>query len=213
MFSIDLLEGKGLPEKVDPKRWVLKALPILIPVLAVTVLGAAYQNDHAALCGRQQQLKSNQQQLERYVTDVVAYNKMNARISDMKKYLTDLSNAMNYRMQVSELLVELAQTLPEDIFLYEMKLNRKAEQEKVQKEGSGEVKQRLVVQRNLKLVLCGHDPARSDAQVQEYIQKLKQSELLNTIFSDIKPPTRGQGEVDGRPAIYYEIECVLREQR
>ena len=35
---------------------------------------------------------------------------------------------------------------------------------------------------------------------------------MTEVFTEMKPSARQQGEVDGRAAIYYEIECVLREQ-
>jgi hypothetical protein len=64
----------------------------------------------------------------------------------------------------------------------------------------------------LELVLCGFDSEKSDLAVQKYINNLNQSSLLKNIFTEIKPSARQQGEVDGRPAIYYELECALREQ-
>ena len=212
MFSIDLLKGKGLPEKTDLKRSVLKVLPILIPVLAVTLFASAYQHNGASLRTQQQRLLSNQQQLSLYTEDVADYNKMNLKIKGMKKCLNDISKAMAYRVQVSEVFVELVQALPESIFVYEMKLDRNAAQKKIQQPDSGEVTQRLVVRRKLNLVLCGYDAERSDAAVQEYVNTLKQSPLLTEIFTEIKPSARQQGEVDARSAIYYEIDCVLREQ-
>jgi hypothetical protein len=212
MFSIDLLKGKGLPEKVDLKKSTLKALPILIPLLAVTLFASAYQRDRALLQDQQQTLKSNQQQLELHTKDVIEFNKMNRKIKGMEKCLNDISKAMAYRVQVSEVFVELVQTLPESIFVYEMNLDRKAAREKKQLPNSGEVKQQLVVRRKLDLVLCGYDGDQSDAAVQEYINTLKQSPLLTEVFTEIKPSARQQGEVDGRAAIYYEIECILREQ-
>jgi hypothetical protein len=130
----------------------------------------------------------------------------------MEKCLDDISKAMSYRVQVSEVFVELVQTLPENIFVYEMELDRSAAQEKIQQPDSDEVKQQLVIRRKLDLVLCGYDADKSDAAVQEYVNALKQSPLLTEVFAEIKPPARQQGEVDGRAAIYYEIECILREQ-
>jgi Tfp pilus assembly protein PilN len=212
MFSIDLLKGKGLPEKIDPKRLALKALPILIPAMAIMVFASAYQHDRASLRTKQQLLDSNQQQLSLYTEDIAEYNKINSKIKGMQKCLNDISKAMNYRVQVSNILVELVQVLPENIFIYEMKLDRNAAQKKVQHPDSGEVKQQLVVRRKLDLVLCGYDGDRSDAAVQEYVNALKQSPLLTEVFTEIKPSARQQGEVDDRAAIYYEIECVLREQ-
>lgn len=212
MFSIDLLKGKGLPEKVDLKKSTLKALPILIPLLAVTLFASAYQRDRALLQHQQETLTNNRQQLELHTNDVIAFNKMNRTIKGMEKCLHDISKAMHYRVQVSAVFVELVQTLPESIFVYEMNLDRKAAREKKQLPDSGEVKQQLVVRRKLNLVLCGYDADQSDAAVQEYVSALKLSPLLTDLFTEIKPPARQQGEVDGRAAIYYEIECILREQ-
>ncbi len=212
MFSIDLLKGKGLPETIDLKRSILKALPILIPALAVTLFASAYQHDKASLRDQRQILSSNQQQLALHTEDIAEYNKIDLKIKGMQKCLNDISKAMTYRVQVSEVFVELSQALPENIFVYEINLDRKSVQEKIQNPDSGEVTQRLVVRRKLNLVLCGYDADRSDAAVQEYVNALKQSLLLAEIFTEIKPSARQQGEVDGRPAIYYEIECILREQ-
>ena len=140
------------------------------------------------------------------------YNKIDARIKGLEKCLNDISRALSYRIQVSDLLTELVQTLPESIFIYEMSMSRNAVNEKIQQENSAEVKQRLVVRRQLKLVLCGYDPEKSDVAVQDYVSELEKSPLLTGLFVEMKPSARQQGEVDGRPAIYYEIDCVLREQ-
>ncbi len=213
MFSIDLLKGKGLPEKIDTKRSVLKALPALIPLLALTVFASAYQHDRALLRDQQQVLKSNQQQIGLYTEDIAEYNKTRSKIRGMQKCLNDISKAMAYRVQVSAIFVELVQALPKNIFIYEMTLNRNPAQEKFKLPDSGEQKQRLVVRRKLNLVLCGYDEDQSDAAVQEYVNTLKQSPLLAEVFTEIKPSARWQGEVDSRAAVYYEVEYVLREQR
>jgi len=212
MFSIDLLKGKGLPQTFDVKTSVLKTVLILIPLLAITVFAASYQRDRAMLNNQQQTLKSNQQQIEQYTKDMAEYNRVNTQIKGMEKCLKDISKALSYRIQVSDVLVELVQSLPDSIFIYEIELDRNAQRIKDQQEDSAEVKQRLVVRRQMQLVVCGYDAEQSDAAVQDYVNKLEQSPLLSEIFVEIKPSARQQGEVDGRPAIYYEIDCVLQEQ-
>lgn len=212
MFSIDLLKGKGLPQKLDMKKSMLKAVPVLIPLLAMGVFAASYQRDKTALQNQRQTLVSNQQAIAQYANDVIEYDKMNTRIKGMEKCLNEISRALSYRIQFSDLLMELVQALPESIFVYEIKMDRNAVYEKIQQEDSAEVKQRLVVRRQMKLVLCGYNADQSDAAVQDYVARLEQSPLLSGIFTEIKPSARQQGEVDDRPAIYYEIDCTLREQ-
>ena len=212
MFSIDLLKGKGLPKTIDLKQSALKALPIVIPVLVITVFASAYQNNKTTLQAKQQLLRNNQQQIALHTDDMTEYNKRNIKIKGMQKCLNDISKAMRYRVQVSDVLVELVQALPDTIFVYEMELDRNAAREKVQDPDTGDVKQHLVVRRKLNLILCGFDADRSDAAVQKYVNTLTQSPLLSEVFSAIKPSARRQGHVDDRAVIYYEIECTLREQ-
>jgi hypothetical protein len=212
MFSIDLLKGNGLPQKLNVKKSAMKVVPILIPLLAMGVFAASYQRDKTALQTQRQTLISNQQQIGQYTKDVIEYNKIGTRIKGMEKCLNDISMALSYRIQVSDILMGLVQALPESIFIYEIKMDRNAVYEKSQQDDSAEAKQRLVIRRQLKLTLCGYDAAQSDVAVQDYVNELEKSPLLSKIFLEIKPSARQQGEVDGRPAIYYEIDCVLQEQ-
>lgn len=212
MFSIDLLKGKGLPEQIDLKRSVLKALPIVIPILAITAFASVFQQDKMSLRDQQSTLKNNQQQIELHAKDVAEYNTAKRHVNGMKKCLNDISRAMAFRIQISEVLVELVQSLPKEIFIYEMTLDRNSVMEKVEDPKTGTIKPRLVVRRKMDLVICGHHSEKSDAAVQNYVNALKQSTLMTTVFSEIKPSARQQGEVDGQSAIYYEIECTLKEQ-
>ncbi|HOK94849.1 MAG TPA: hypothetical protein PK052_02555 [Anaerohalosphaeraceae bacterium] len=212
MFSIDLLKGKGLPEKTDLKRIGLKAVPLLIPILAVGGLAASWQHSKALLESQKAALQTHQEQMALYAEDAAAYSKTLAQINSLQGCLKDISAALAYRIQVSDLLVELVQTLPDSIFLYEMKLDRNSVVEKIQQADSADAKQRLVVRRKLNLILCGFDAQRSDPAVQEYLDRLKQSARLRSVFEQIKPTARQQGQVDNRNAVYYEIECVLKEQ-
>ena len=212
MFSIDLLKGKGLPQKLDMKKSVLKAVPILVPLLAMGAFAVSYQRNASMLRVQKQTLASNQQQIGQCTKDIAEYDKIVAQNQGLEKCLKDISRALSYRIQVSDVLVELVRTLPDSIFIYEMKLRRDAVRENIQQENSTAAKQRLVVRRQLKLVLCGYDAETSDAAVQDYVNQLNTSPLLADLFAEIKPSARQQGEVDGRAAIYYEIDCVLREQ-
>lgn len=210
MFTIDLLKGKALPEKVDLKKSTLRALLVMIPVLALSLLAVAYNHTSASAQTLQQTLRQQQQQFEQYTGEMAEYNRTRTQIKEMEKCLQAIAKALTYRLQVSDILTELVQTLPETIFLYEIKMGRNAIEKKIQ-QGDKLVK-KLSVQRKLDLVLCGFDPQKSDRAVQTYLGQLEQSPLLSEIFTEIKPSARQQGQVDKRDAIYYEIECVLREQ-
>lgn len=212
MFSIDLLKGKGLPRQTSLKQVVLKAVPFIIPMVAVSVFAVNVRQDNAELSALRTQVQANQQQIAKHKDEVAAYQKMNGRIKKMKSCLSDISKALNYRIQVSDMTLELVNLLPEDAFIYEMDLNRTAAQERYTEEGSGEQKNRVNVKRILKLTLCSFGTTGNDDAVQAYVNNLRQSPVFTEIVTDVKPSARQQGQVDGRSAVYYEIECTLKEQ-
>ena len=94
MFSIDLLKGKALPDKVDLKKSVFKAVPLLIPILAVTVFAAAYHHDKHQVQAYQQTLNRQQQEIEQYAGAVAEYNTIHQQVNETKKYLKDISRAL-----------------------------------------------------------------------------------------------------------------------
>ena len=212
MFLIDLLKGKGKPLQSDLKRTMLKIVPFLIPVIAVVAWAASYQQDCARIQTQKTMIQKNQAMVEEAAEAVGAYHRMNAQITRANKCLETITKGLSYRIQVTDLLVELAQTLPDEIFIYEINLARTAGMEKAKEEENKNAKKHLVVRRKMELVLCGFDPVQSDQWVREYIDHLKASDVLADIFTDVKPAARWQGVIDQRPATYYEIECTLREQ-
>lgn len=212
MFSIDLLKGKGLPQRTSLKRLVLKVLPFIVPMAAVSVFAVDYQRDSSELSTLRTQIEANQQQIVQHKDDVASYEEITRQINRTTSGLSDISKALNYRIQVSGMMLEMVNLLPDDIFVYEIRLDRNTVQERYTDEASNEQKQRLYVRRKLKLTLCGFAAPGSDEAVQAYVNKLKDSAALADIFTEVKPSARQQGEVDGRSAVYYEIECTLKQQ-
>ncbi|MBL7214930.1 MAG: hypothetical protein ISS71_04555 [Phycisphaerae bacterium] len=191
---------------------ILKVVPFLIPAIAVVAWAASYQQEGTRIKDLKARICKNQVTIDDSKEAVQIYGRQNSLLTEMTKCLETVQKGLSYRIQVSDLLVELTQTLPDEIFIHEIDLNRTATVERTQQQGTGNIQERLVVERKLKLTLCGFDPVKSDQAVRKYVNSLKHSEILSGIFNDFKPSARQQGTVDRRPATYYEIECILREQ-
>ncbi|MHC5083049.1 MAG: hypothetical protein ACYTET_03820 [Planctomycetota bacterium] len=213
MFSIDLLKGKGLPRQSDLKGTLLKAVPLIIPLIAVAALAASYQQDYVKLKSQQTQLKQNQSQIQLNQPAMKQYSQINRQISDHRKVLKDVAKAMSYRIQVTDLLVEMVGILPVDIVVSEMNFGRQTRTEKVKNEETGQEVKFLVIDRVLTLVLCRANQADGNQAVQEYMEQLNSSERLSEFFDDFRLAARRQGQIDEESVTYYEIECVFHEQR
>lgn len=211
MFSIDLLQGKGKTSRCGFKTAVLKAVPLLIPLIAIAAWAASYQQDGATIRTQKAEIRKNQVAIDDSGQAVDSFYKVNKQVNQMKTSLEAITEGLSYRVQVTDILLEMTRSLPDGIFFSEIDLDRTESRQKVP-QAQGKDKQRLVVQRKLKLTVCGFDPAESDRLVREYVNHLKTSEALAETFVDVKPAARRQGLVEEKPATYYEIECVLREQ-
>lgn len=212
MFSIDLLQGKGKTSRCGFKTAVLKAVPILIPLIAIAAWAASFQQDGATIRTQKAEIRKNQAVIDDSGQSVESFYKVNRQVNQMKTSLETITEGLSYRIQVTDMLLEMTRSLPDGIFFYEIDLDRTESWKKVPQPQGKKDKQRLVVQRKLKLTVCGFDPAESDRLVREYVNHLKTSEALAETFVDVKPAARRQGLVEEKPATYYEIECVLREQ-
>jgi hypothetical protein len=212
MFSIDLLKGKGRPVKSDPKRAMLKVVPFLVPVIAMVAWAASYQQDCADIQAKKASIQKNQVIIDDAKQAVETYRRMSTQMTAVNKTLETITEGLSYRIQVTDLLVELVQTLPDETFIDEIRLDRVASMQKPSKQEGKDAKSHLLIQRKLKLTLCGFDPVQSDQQVRDYVSRLKASKVLADIFTDVKPAARRQGIVNQRPATFYEIECTIREQ-
>ena len=211
MFSIDLLNGKGLPEKINIKVFACKVLLILIPVMAVPGFAWVYQCDSELLQHRQQILLGKQQELKSCSEYLDKYKQQQAKLAGMNKCITDITQCLKYRIQISDVLQELATLLSDNIFIYEMSITRNSVQKQME-DKSGNAKQCVIVCRHLNLILCGYNADQSDAEVQLYINALKKSPLLTSVFTQIKPSARHHDQLDEKDTIFYEIECTFKKQ-
>lgn len=212
MFSIDLLKGKGLPHKTSPKRVLAKAVPFIVPVLLVAAWALSYQSDCAKAASHKAVIDENQLVVEAQAKNVKSYQQVNSQINRLDHCLNDLNAGLNYRVQVSDLLVAFIETLPDDIFIDEIEFDRKPTMEKRKDPKTNDITQYLSINRQLNLMLCRYDTDGDDQMVWDYIDALKQTEVLVPVFKDFKMTSQQQGMVDGRSATYYQIECSLCKQ-
>lgn len=212
MFTIDLLKGRGLPQKSDAVKKIMQGAGIVFPLLLLVFAAGAWGYDHVQLKIHEKEIRENEAMISRYGEEVTAYRQSLAHIEQLRKQFEQVTDALYCRVQLSELFDELVEQLPSEIFFYEIKLDRTTNKERFQAEGSSEVKQRTVIRRSLTLVLCDYNTPGGDRLVQDYIAELKKSELISSLFKEIKPAASQQGMVEDRQATYYYIDCELQER-
>ncbi len=151
------------------------------------VLAGAWRYDHQQLTAQESAIRENEKIISQYSDQTTAYRQSSAHVAELRKQFSQVAATLGSRIQISDLFRELTDKLPDEIFLYEVKLDRTANKEKYQPEGSKEVQQRTVIRRNLTLVLCNFNTSGGDRLVEDYVAELKKSSLTSSVFKEIKP--------------------------
>lgn len=212
MFTIDLLKGKGVPEKTDIRRTAIRTIVLLPPLAALALLAGAWRCDRLQQMEQEAGIHENEQTIAQYADEVKSYRQAGARISLLQKQLGQSGRALQSRIQVTDLLRELTENLPADIFIHDVRLDRAVRTEKYQAENSEEIRQRKVIGRTLTMTLCNFNTVGGDRLVQKYADELKKSEQTARLFKTVEVTACQQGKVDERSATFYSLQCELVEQ-
>jgi hypothetical protein len=119
---------------------------------------------------------------------------------------------LQYRVQISDILRALTESLPDNLVLTRLDMNRMDQQKKETDKATGNVRQTLVIQRKLRVEVGGVLQDQTDVSADEYIQKLRSCENLKGLVESIQIVARNNGSLDGQNCAFYEIECLLKEQ-
>ncbi|MEN6307429.1 MAG: hypothetical protein ABFD91_06700 [Anaerohalosphaeraceae bacterium] len=212
MFTIDLLKGSGLPKKSRPVVVALAMVPLLIPLMGSVVLAACWQHNRTLMQTQQKVIDDNCLKIETAADDLAYYTQTNHQIFALQQQLDDVDSGLRYRMQMSELLVTITESLPENLVLTKLDLVRTDQQKKETEQTTGNARQVLVIQRMIRLNVGGAANSDTDTAAEQYIQKLQSSKSLKNVVNDIRIVARNNGQIEGRPCAFYEIECLLKEQ-
>jgi Tfp pilus assembly protein PilN len=213
MFEIDLLKGKGRPQRANLKQLTFRVMLLLIPLGAAMVYAAGLQQDRIQLAAIQRAIAANETKLGQCSEDLQFLTDLRTQINALSLSIADIGKGLRYRLVVSAVLVELSELLPPEIFIREIDWKRIGLRERKADQDGGNARYESVVQRTLKLSLCGYEGADSDAAVQAYLADLGASPALSEQVREIRPAAREQRVINDKNATLYEIELYLKEQR
>ena len=212
MFEIDLLKGKGRPRKANLKRLVAGVFILLIPIGAAVAYAVDMQHSRIQVQTLLRTAETNEARLENYAEDMQFLTDLRRHINDVSRSIEDVGTVLNYRMVTSEVLVELAEQLPDEIYLREMNWRRASHRERKRHPETGKNYYEITIQRSLALSLCGHQGADSDAAVQTYLGRLKASPTVSPLMRDVRTVSRQQRLAEDQNETLYEIELLFHDQ-
>lgn len=213
MFTIDLLKGNGIPQKVSPTKTALKVVPFLIPAFIAVVMFVQYRYNNTVMAMG----KANIDKFETKVADLAdvtaRYEKYIAETAAAKKQMIDVTKALSRHGQWTDVIRTLVEELPKSIAIKQLDLKRSTTKKRTVDPND---KEKMItvslIKRTLIIVVYGNPSAQTDQAVHEYLNKLNGSKNFSSIIDVIRIASQQEERFDDKNNAVYEIECVLKTQ-
>ncbi len=211
-FTIDLLQGKGLPQKSRPGTIALAAIPFLVPLLATGLMAGQWYYKQSLIATEQAILEQNQQYIQKHKEELELYESTQEQILGARHEIKNIQEALEFEVSLSPLLLELVETLPDEIFVTRLDFEYQPLRRKAVNPANNMTVYQRVIRRTLRMILAGPNQIETDQAVDAYIQTLRSSPALSQVAEKIQITSRQETEIDKKILLVYEIKCPLIEQ-
>jgi hypothetical protein len=213
MYTIDLLQGSGVPKRSQPGRVALAVIPFILPLLVSGLMAAGWKQKQTLIETERAAVEATVRQLEDYRGDLETYQTLQKSLLDAQHRLQTVNRMLEAEIPVSPLLLELVRQLPDSVVIQEIKLEYKPEVRKTDNPKTGKKDTCRYVRRNLVLQLAGPNRIESDQAVDQYTRDLRDNPVLSEAMQEIRIISRQPGKTDKLDQVLYRVECQLKEQK
>ena len=212
MFTIDLLNGQGLPLKSKPGAIAIVAVTAAIPFIIATGMLSLYLNNKI-------NVSVNEQEIARWETEIGKLSDAVEQQEALEKekiayggYLSEVKSFINRHTQWSPVLRTLIENMPDSVVLTELEVECGSEKKQVQapvKDDPHKMMEFEVLTRTLRLSVIGDHQSNNDEAVRDFRDRLRASDFLGPRIENIGVSQKSE-KLDDQDVVSYEISCVLK---
>jgi Tfp pilus assembly protein PilN len=210
MFTIDLLNGQGIPLKTKPGGVVIVAVTAVLPVLLAIGIVSIYLNNKFTLSLKDREIVKSKAGIEEY-SDALEQQK--ALLKKKVAYgscLSEVGSSVKKYTQWSPILTTVIENIPEEVVLTSLEVERDSVTIEVPKKDNPKKKKEIEVPiRVLRLKVCSGPQSNCDEAVRSFQDRLRTSDLLGPKLENIRV-SRGSETINNQDVFSYEITCVFK---
>jgi len=211
MFTVDLLKGRGIPEKSGPVGITVAVMTFAVPVVLAIILFGAYLSNAVSISVKRKALAQYQKQIDNLSAVLQEGKNFEKQKKLMKDVLAEIAKSIDRHMQWSEILVDVVRKMPDSMVLTKLEVKQDTVKKRVAKKGEPDTKVTVTVPiRTLQISVGGRQGRNYDGAVRDFSRRLRESEILGPKLENIRvskdsPDTRG-----GVDLITYQIDCIFK---
>jgi len=210
MYTIDLLEGRGLPIRSRLERIAFTCLLILVPLIVGLVLVGVYRDRQIVDAIQGQQLKRIEAMLTTLSDALERRRSLEEQAAATAGLVTDIKANVALRTQWSPALATVVESLPDALILTELEGGQEFISKNIPSKvnAAATVNVRIPV-RTLGIGVCGRSGDASFSAVRQLQDRLRSSAVLGPQL-DAVAVSQEAGTLEGKDVVHYELRCTFK---
>jgi hypothetical protein len=209
-YTIDLLQGEGLPIRSRPGGIAFACLVVVLPLLAAFGAVNVYQDSDIVITIQKQQANRLATAIEALSSAVRKREALEGEKTEATRVLSDVKAALGGRSQWSPMLASLVGSLSDTLILTKLETRRDTVRIKVPAPDDPTRKvETSVPVRAMKICVCGKDKESSAEAVRRVQENLRSAPAIGPLL-DTVTVSQDATTLDGQEAVLYELNCVFK---
>ena len=212
MFTIDLLNGQGIPEKSRPAGMAVAAMTIAVPAIAAVVMFTCYVRNATIISIKKEAIAAYEAKLDK-LSDAVKLRKASEQEKSLyTNCLSEVKSSIVNHTQWSDILTTVVENLPDVVVLTKLEVTTKHTKRKVPKKDDPKKTVDVSVPiKTLKINLAANPGSNCDEAVRSFRNRLLSLPSLQSAAgkSNTINVSQTSGTLGDQQVICYEIDCIF----
>jgi Tfp pilus assembly protein PilN len=210
MYTIDLLQGEGVPIRSRPGSIAFACLLLAVPLLTAIGVVTFSTDCDVVIAIQKQQLSKLEAGIETLSAAVERKEALERDRDATAALLSGVSTALEAHTQWSPVLSELVENLSDTLILTKLEIRRETLRRKVPAEGDPTHRIEISVPvRTLKIRVCGPDREGCHDAVKDLEERLRGATRIGSMLETMIV-SREADRLDGVEAVAYELDCRFK---
>lgn len=210
MFTIDLLNGQGIPLKSKPGSLAIIVISAAIPVIVAVGMLSFYQRNKIVVSVKGQEIAKYQVEIDKLSDAVELQKALEKKKIDYDSCLSEVKSSLKRHTQWSPVLTTIMENIPDSMVLNTLSVEHDTVKKKVPKEDDPKKMVEIdVLVRILRLSVSGGQQTNNDEAVRDFRDRLRASDFLGPRIENIGVSQKSE-TLEGQDVVSYEISCVLK---
>jgi len=210
MFTIDLLNGQGIPPKARPGGVAIVAVSAAVPVLLAAGMVGLYLNNRVTLSLMERDVARSQAKIDTFSEALEQREALKKEKNAYSLCLSEVGASTKNHTQWSPILTTVIENMPDSVVLTSLEVERKSVTKEIPSKDDPKKTEKIEIPaRVLRLSVSGGPQRSCDEAVRDFQDRLRTSALLEPRLENIIV-SRNATTVKGEDIFSYDITCAFK---